>query len=157
MNSNNQFGVSPVAGFPVGNPYYNNAVSAARMGQPYTPMPASYSPIPGTYPQQQTGQDIQWVSGISGANAFNVPKGSGPVMLMDNDEKRFYIKTVDPVTGRQLPLEIYEYHRVEDPQNGMSFDPGRYVTKEEFKQIEQKLDSMLASLQQYNNGMKGGQ
>lgn len=49
---------------------------------------------------------INWVQGQAGANAFPLGPGES-ALLMDSEDSVLYVKSVD-VSGRPLPLEIYD-------------------------------------------------
>lgn len=84
--------------------------------------------------------EIKWVNGIEGANAYRVMPNRS-VLLMDQNEHVFYIKTAD-ASGMPLPIRTFDYEeRVSTPtqaQNAPNME--NYVTKEE-------LAAMLAELQ----------
>lgn len=73
-----------------------------------------YYPNYQTYQQpaqpQNTDERI-WVQGINSAEAYLVAPNSF-VRLWDSSCNRFYEKRAD-ASGRPLPLEIYEYSRIE--------------------------------------------
>lgn len=141
------------------NPYSYNypAMYQPNVNSPMTQplnMPSyGYQPQTANYNLSNTAEPT-WVQGMSGAMAFNMPRGSNPAMLMDSTTNRFYIKSVDPYTGRPLPLEVYEYKRIEDSiQNGglsetnaPAVDMSQYVPKSDFDSMKSEVESLKAMI-----------
>lgn len=89
----------------------------------------------GTYPGNQFAQqnysnsrpNLIFVDGLDMANNWPVPAGTSAIM-MDSQNPVLYIKSVD-MTGRVLPLEIYDLKKREpNPEEA-------YVTKSEMKSL----------------------
>lgn len=71
-----------------------------------------YYPNYQTYQQPQQNNDERiWVQGINSAEAYLVAPNSF-VRLWDSSAPVFYEKRAD-ATGRPMPLETYEYKRIE--------------------------------------------
>ena len=106
-------------------------------------------PQQGNQLQGVQNNGIIWVQGRAGANAFLVAPNAS-VMLMDSDEKVFYIKSAD-ASGMPQPLRIFDYtervgNSVANPitpvsQNNQNFNPDMYITREEF---EKRVAEILA-------------
>lgn len=111
-----------------------------------------YQPAPQT--PQQTGNGLIWVQGETGAKSFMVGPGQS-VLLMDSEGSRFYLKSAD-ASGMPLPLRIFEYTEltnnaptqtaIQAPQT--SFDPSRYITRDE---LEERLARLLAEKESIKN------
>lgn len=125
--------------------------------------PVTYTPVYPTYQQaapvqsqqnySQTQQNpnngIIWVQGEAAAKAYSVPPNS-QVILMDSEGECFYIKATD-ASGMPLPLRTFEYKEIvktETPQESrsaqpqQSFDPDKYVSKEEFDNLKKQIQNM---------------
>lgn len=83
------------------------------------------------------------VNGIEQAKAYPVAAGAS-VMLMDNNEARFYIKTTD-ITGMAQPLRIFEFKEIVDAKASQP----DYVTKED---LEKALSDLKKN--EYKKGNK---
>ena len=70
-------------------------------------------------------------------SALNYPVAAGyEAFLVDEEEKKFYIKSNDPM-GRVINLREFTYEEITPKQNMTSafpdgFDPSKYVTKDDF-------------------------
>lgn len=108
-------------------PAYNNYFPAT-----YQP-PVQYPNLMSTTAQNpltQPASSIIWVQGESGAKAYPVVSGNS-VLLMDSEEKVFYIKTTD-VTGVPQPLRRFSYEEVTD-QTVPTIDTSNFITRDEFE------------------------
>ena len=120
-------------------PYYPNYINPNNYlyqpPQSATPAPTANSPSAG----------LTWVQGEAGAKSYLVGAGQS-VLLMDSESNTFYIKSTDG-SGMPLPLRIFDYKERAQTQAQASapatatpvFDPDKYVTKEEFNQLVDKL------------------
>ena len=107
------------------NGYYNPQFPAMPMQQ--------YSPVP----QPQSG-GINWVQGETGAKAFSVAPGQS-AMLMDSEDHRFYIKSVD--TAGIPSLRVFDFtERVAQPQTKNAGDT--FVTREEFAALKAAVEAL---------------
>lgn len=92
--------------------------------------------------QQNNNGGINWVQGITGAKAY-VVEPNASVFLMDSEKSVFYIKSAD-ASGMPLPLRVFDY--TERTQDQISQDQQNlndtYVTRQEFNNMLQKLESM---------------
>lgn len=95
--------------------------------------PQTYQPQ--TYQPQNNG--LIWVQGEAGAKSYVTPPNT-PVLLMDSEKPRFFIKTADP-SGMPMPLRVFEYKEVFE-QTEAAPDYDKYVTKDE---LEAKLAELL--------------
>lgn len=103
-------------------PYYNPQFPAMPMQQP----------------QQQTG-GIQWVQGETGAKAYSVAPGQS-AMLMDSEEHRFFIKSVD---AAGIPsLRVFDFtERLQQPAQAKTGNES-YVTRDEFAALKAAVDAL---------------
>lgn len=102
--------------------------------QPTSQIPSQPAP----QPSGQTG--FNWVLGEAAAKAWPVMPNS-TALLMDREEQRFYLKTVD-ASGMPLPLRIFSFKEITSDEKVNSVDKRsdpRYVTKEEFEAFRQEL------------------
>lgn len=139
--------------------YYNNygGLYPAQNTQPNNysqPMPYQYNSalnsVPNTmvYPQMPVkGQNIIWVQGRAGAEAYQLEPGSRAVLL-DSQSQNFYIKEVS-WDGRPLPLMTFKYEAVDfGNQNGPASSPApetdmsKYVTKEDFNKLKEMIEDL---------------
>lgn len=96
----------------------------------------NYNPYMDNLTQLKTQQSSPiWVQGEQAAKSYPVAPGS-TVMLMDSESSRFFMKTTDP-SGMPLPLRTFEFTEVvqNSPVTASSFDPSKFVTKEELKEM----------------------
>ena len=84
------------------------------------------------YPFQaiQQTQNIQYVNGRTGADAYQMGANSS-VILMDQNDSRFYLKQTD-ANGRAT-VRAYDFKEAEEAK------PEEYVTKSEFESFKAKL------------------
>lgn len=100
---------------------------------------------------QNQNNNIIFVQGEVGAKSFQLQPNQS-VMLLDNDDSKFYIKTTDS-TGMST-LKAYRFEEIkEEPK--VSDENNKYVTKEEFNSFKSSIDSLyqslMGSLKQSNN------
>lgn len=99
--------------------------------------------------------------GDTSAMAYAVMPGTG-VMLIDQEIKKFYIKTVN-YDGTPKPLRRFNYE--EDPMEipiqtaGSQMDMSNYLTKDEFKESMGQLLDEIKSINKnhYKNKRYGGE
>ena len=110
----------------------------------YTP----YNQAQNTYmAPTQTSSDngIKWVQGEAGARACAINPGTSAV-LMDSERDVFYIKTTE-LSGMPRPLRIFEFKEVtselQESTSKIGRDASLFVTKEEFEERLNKLESLL--------------
>ena len=101
--------------------------------------------------QQNQNNNIIFVQGEVGAKSFQLQPNQS-VMLLDNDDSKFYIKTTDS-TGMST-LKAYRFEEIkEEPK--VSDENNKYVTKEEFNSFKSSIDSLyknlMGSFNQTNN------
>lgn len=105
-------------------------------------------------------QNINWVQGRAGAEAFQLGPGERAV-LFDSNEQIFYIKDVG-MDGRPNPLMAFRYEAFDfgNVQNGSSSAPAPdmsdYVTKEDFNRLEKMYEESRATLNDISRRMKEG-
>lgn len=92
---------------------------------------------------QQGNNGINWCQGESGAKSYMVAPGN-QVLLMDSEACSFYIKSTD-ASGMPLPLRIFDYTEraaaPRSPQHQVNEHAVEYVTREEFNQLVERLES----------------
>lgn len=100
--------------------------------------------------QQNQNNNIIFVQGEVGAKSFQLQPNQS-VMLLDNDDSKFYIKTTDS-TGMST-LKAYRFEEIKDASGGSI--ENKYVTKEEFDSFKANIDSLyqslMGSMKQSNN------
>lgn len=120
------------------NPYQTPSVSAYNnYGTPaYAPAPA----VPRYYPQQ--AYEPQYVTGIEGANAFQMPPGVTKIILWDTDKDSFYVKMLDEM-GRPKVVAWKDFaDHVEPPREVQSSpDLSVYPTKKDLEDMLDKFDT----------------
>lgn len=92
--------------------------------------------------QQNQNNNIIFVQGEVGAKSFQLQPNQS-VMLLDNDDSKFYIKTTDS-TGMST-LKTYKFEEIKDEPK-VSIESNKYVTKEEFDSFKSSIDSLYKSL-----------
>lgn len=111
-----------------------------------------YQTYPMTYPQPMYAQNsypavvpntkygINWVQGIEGAKAIQIPANNNAVLL-DSEQNRLYIKTADNI-GLST-LRIFDLSEITDVENvntkSQAVDMSQYVTKQELDAVIEKL------------------
>lgn len=115
-----------------------------QYGQTMQPNQVSVSPM--TYGQQQQSNGIIWVQGEIGARAYPPPMAGSSVLLMDSDDKRFYIKSTD-ASGMPMPLRIFSYTEEVSTQRAYSQnDPSQYITRQEFEEYMRNMKTVDAEI-----------
>lgn len=89
----------------------------------------------------QSSNGITWVLGIENAKSQYVEPGKSAI-LMDSEEPKFYIKTVD--MNGMGSIKAYSFKEIDttvpQPQTAApQVDMSQYVTKEELKEMLDKL------------------
>lgn len=98
--------------------------------------------------QQQANNVFAYCNGIEGAKGYNMPPNS-TVLLMDNDNPYFYIKTSD-VQGRSS-IHCYEFKEVADNQKEPkgqkdSVDFSQFAKVDDITVLSQKIDELKSLL-----------
>lgn len=94
---------------------------------------------------QQQNNGIIWVQGVEGAKAYQIPPNSN-VILMDNDDSKFYIKSTDAVGMATLKSFRFE-EIVNVKQNSQNnAQNANYVTQEEFTKLKNDIGNYINSL-----------
>ncbi len=95
--------------------------------------------------QPQVGQpnifrpvtNIQYVQGETGAKGYPVTSGY-TMMLMDSEQPRFYIKSVDP-SG--IPtMKAFKFEEIVEPEP----EKAEYITKADFDAFKEEIKALLA-------------
>lgn len=94
---------------------------------------------------QQNPYEPQYVTGIEGANAYQMPPGVGQMILWDTDSDCFYIKKLDEIgRPRVVAWKDFSDHVIPAPenQNGsdaqQSVDMSVYPTKKDLEDMLEK-------------------
>lgn len=126
------------------NPYMLNQVQ--QYTQPY--IQSGYTPQYNQAYNQgvQSNNNIIWVQGEVGARSYQLPPSSS-VLLLDNDDSKFYIKTTDASGMATLKEYKFEEYREQKKQD---FDTEQYVTKQEFQEFKANIEAVY-------NALKGNQ
>lgn len=134
-------------GYPMSYPYQGS--------QTYTTPAVNYPQAQGSFSAPQQTPGIIWVQGEAAAKAYPVAAGTS-VLLMDSEDKCFYIKSTDS-SGMPQPLRVFEYTEVvrtepQIPQNShQSFDPNEYVKREELEDLKRQIQNMNSRKDRNNN------
>lgn len=142
-------------------PYYN---SYQQSYNPNSYLPQNYNQQ--SFPQQsynapsplmQANNCITWVQGEAGAKAYPVAAGSS-VLLMDSEDKCFYIKSTD-MSGIPQPLRVFTYEEIIQTQHSNNsnnsyaalpdFHPEEYAKKQEVEELKDQMNRLVR--QQENN------
>lgn len=118
--------------------------------------PIGYQPIPQFYqpnyqPQQNIAQNqnngIIWVSGEAGAKAYLVAPNT-TVQLWDSDAQVVYIKSADASGMPSMKILDYTIRNNTQPTMAQNFAQSdeRYVTKDEFKAMQEAFEKRLKAL-----------
>lgn len=121
------------------NPNFNpNMMNYAP--QPYVPQ--NYQTPPQQYVQPQ-GMRLEYVHGIEGANAYQMPQGVTEVILWDNEVDSFYIKKLDEM-GRPKVVAHKDFFDHVDPEpvklEQPQIDMSKYMTQDDLMSALGKID-----------------
>lgn len=118
-----------------------NAVNYGQMPMYQNPyqIPQSNPYMPKPVVPQNNG--INWVQGIEGAKAYQIPQNSN-IILMDSEKNRMYIKTSDNIG--MCNLRIFDFTEVTETSQGHNSvvsqpDLSQYVTRDELNSILEQL------------------
>lgn len=91
------------------------------------------------------------VHGEEGANMYPVAAG-GTVLLMDFDSKKFWVKSTDP-SGMQQTLRTFDFTEriIPLPKQEIGALPTDYVTRTEFNDLKNYLESQFNELKKNNH------
>ena len=128
------------------NMYQNYGQNPYTTNQPYMNNSQSYTQ--GQSPLMNPSSGIIWVQGEVGAKAYPVGAGNS-VLLMDSDDKYFYIKSAD-MAGMPT-LHKYFYSEVIDEvpriEQSHSYDTAQLASRDEVKQLQDEVDSLKKQLE----------
>lgn len=128
--------------YPTFQPYpYQDQLNQLRSANPMTAqMPMQGFQVPVSRPDPN---GLNWVQGEAGAKSWFVAPGA-TVLLMDSENKRFYLKSADMngVPG----MRTFEYAEIgiQKPQEAAA--PMAFVTMEEFNGFRNEVMGKLGSL-----------
>lgn len=127
------------------NPYLNNPYMQYQ--QPY------YQPIQQQQQIQQPSTNVIWIENEQAARNYPVAPGN-TVMLMDNDNPVAYKKSAD-LSGRALPLEIYDLVKREPKdapkEENHQIDLTEYLTRREFDSYASEVNKRLSEINTYDD------
>ena len=105
--------------------------------------------------QQPNAGSIIWVNGIEGAKGYQIPPNSN-VLLMDSENKRFYIKTSDNIG--MCDVKSFEFQEVDKPttKNNIVDNIEEYVNKKEFEELKTKVESYAEMISNLSCGVPHG-
>lgn len=113
---------------------------------PYTPTPVALPQTP-QQPRYISGYEpMIYVTGIEGANAYQMPPGVSYVILWDTEFDSFYIKKLDEMgRPRVVAWKDFVDHVVPEKQEAapVKNESNEYLTKADF---ESMLDKALSEL-----------
>lgn len=94
---------------------------------------------PQSQPQAHTNSNIVWVQGEVGARSYQLAPNSS-IILMDNDDSKFYIKTTDG--SGMATLKAFKFEEIVKQTS----DSTDYVSRQEFSEFKNGLEGLLSSL-----------
>lgn len=112
------------------NPFYNTMMQP-RMQQQAPQMPQQVSQMP-----QQPMDERIWVQSEIAAEAYLVG-ANNTVTLWDSAKPIIYVKSAD-IYGRPLPLEKYEYRKIDEEQQSVDFTNALDDLRTRIEALEQK-------------------
>ena len=127
---------------------------------PFIPQTQFQSQLPFQNQFQQQGQSgliVAWVQGEQAMKSY--PLGPNQkAFLFNTEENNFGIKSTD-ANGMPLPLELFEYHRIQDtqkqtPQQVPQIDTSSFITREEF---ESRMSKVITEFESKNNQKRESQ
>lgn len=125
---------------PYYNPYLNqqNNYTGMNPQQFYNNLQAQQN----QYMQQQVQNNLIYVHGIDGANAYQMPVGVNQVILWDDTDDSFYVKAYDN-TGKPkvIAWNDYKTHEVKElpKEAASSIDTSKFLTKDDLEKIISQL------------------
>ena len=133
------------------NNLYQNQYGYPAMNQPQIRYPNNINPY-----------DLQYVTGIEGANAYQMPYGVQQMVLWDVDNDSFYIKKLDEM-GRPRVVAWKDFHDHVEPtpknQNGSEaqqlVDMSVYPTKKDLEDMLEKYNmTNYLTREEFENTLK---
>lgn len=104
----------------------------------------------GQSPLMNPSSGITWVQGEIGARAYPVGAGNS-VMLMDSDDKYFYIKSADSMGMPTLRKYFYSEVVDEPPRIEQShdndYDTAKLASREEVKALQEEIDRLKQTIE----------
>lgn len=102
----------------------------------------SIPPQPRIYPQVNPYDPI-YVTGIDGANAFQMPPGVNRIILWDTEVDRFYIKMLDEI-GRPRVVAVKDFFDHVEPEKKAppaGVDMSAYPTSKDLEEFLSRYDT----------------
>lgn len=122
-----------------------------------TALPFPNAQYPQMGQQNQTGLIVAWVQGEQAMKSY--PLGPNQkAFLFNTEENNFGIKSTD-ANGMPLPLEVFEYQRVQgapkpQSQQAPQIDTSSFITREEF---ESRMSKVITEFESKNNQKRESQ
>ena len=130
--------------------FNQNYGSGFGMNQPFYQQPFQNTQFPPQPAQdQRTIHGFDWVIGMQGANAYNVPVGKTFVLFdASPGSNSFFLKSTD-ITGRPYPPVMFDYepHKEAEPapsQTMQQVDMSGYVPIAQFNDLKRELEELKA-------------
>lgn len=122
--------------------FLNNNPFLYNMPQNYTANPSLVPFTQSPQPPTPNNTNIIWVQGEVGARSYQLHPNSS-VILMDNDDSRFYIKTTD--ASGMATLKSFKFEEI-IPVPKSAPDGSDFVSQKEFSEFKSGLEGFLNSL-----------
>lgn len=123
---------------------YNNGFPVTYQPMFYQPQ---YQPQPAQTPPQTQNNGLIWVQGEAGAKSYLVAPNT-TVQLWDSEEQVIYLKSAD--ASGMPSMRILDYTIRSNTQSttaqNLAQNADKYVTKEEFKALEDALEKRFKAL-----------
>lgn len=122
----------------------------------YNPFPVGYQPTqlyyqpnyqPVQNPPQNQNNGIIWVQGLAGAKSYLTAPNT-TVQLWDSEAQVIYLKSADASGMPSMKILDYTIRSDSQPTTAQNFaqNDERYVTKEEFKAMQDAFEMRLKAL-----------
>lgn len=121
---------------PLNNFAPQQQVPQQQMQQPIA-QPNTYQPV-----------GMLWVKGYKAACDYPVARGAS-MALFDQDEERFYVKSVDLYSNQQT-IRAFSYEEIPTDQFNGNVDMSKYVTIDKFNALMEELEELKAQRSKNN-------
>lgn len=101
-------------------------------------------PQSATQQMAQNQHSIEYVNGLAGAQAFLMAPNTTR-LLMDSDDKQFFIKTAN--AQGQATIDTFRYEKVENAPKPQ-IDTSQFVSKSDYEKLKQKQEQLERELEQ---------
>lgn len=111
----------------------------------YSQQPMYQQPQRNSQQNQNFGGTFYWVSSLKEAEEYPLPP-NGSVMLMNRNEKYFYLKACDGFGMVQYFKRFPYYEEVEETPASVASQPNvDYVSREEFTALKEELEALKSA------------